>query len=290
MSISGLTLIAEAINDSVPSTHQLYEEGNIEAIVELARFQAEHGAAYIDVNIGVRPPTLMAELVRQIQKTISLPLAIDAPDIEIAAAGLEAYDVELAEGRMPILNSITEARLEMFDLYRKKPFIPILLISEGKDENGIMIINKTAEQTYHTAKTMVQKAREYMDHATNQQIILDPGIVPIGSDMEGNFPRLIQALELIHRDEDLAHINISVGLSNFTNMLPNKKADGSPVRAPLENAFLTLAMPLGLNFVIGSVRRNYEILSAHHPAVQCLRDTLQLRGVEAIMRVMSFLM
>ena len=43
MSIPGLTIIGESINDSVPSTHTLFEENNIEGIVELARTQAEKG-------------------------------------------------------------------------------------------------------------------------------------------------------------------------------------------------------------------------------------------------------
>ena len=94
MSIPGLTIIGESINDSVPSTHRLFEENNIDGIVDLAKFQAEKGAAYIDVNVGPRSPGFMADVVKRIQQHISLPLSIDTPDPEFAAAGLEAYDVE----------------------------------------------------------------------------------------------------------------------------------------------------------------------------------------------------
>ena len=45
-------------------------------------------------------------------------------------------------------------------------------------------------------------------------------------------------------------------------MLPAKRANGEPVKGPLESAFLTTAMPLGLDMVIGSVKRNYELLLA----------------------------
>ncbi len=81
---------------------------------------------------------------------------------------------------------------------------------------------------------------------------------------------------------------MSVGLSNFTVMLPPKRADGSPVKGPLESAFLTKAMPLGLDMVIGSVKRNYELLPADHPAMLCLEDCLRLGGFESIMRVREF--
>jgi hypothetical protein len=71
-------------------------------------------------------------------------------------------------------------------------------------------------------------------------------------------------------------------------MLPPKRADGSPVKGPLESAFLSRAMPLGLDTVIGSVKRNYELLPSDHPAAQCLDDCIRQPGFEAIMRVREF--
>ena len=99
---------------------------------------------------------------------------------------------------------------------------------------------------------------------TNDDYIIDPGIAPIGSDSEGNIHRLIAAMELIRADRFFAGFHASVGLSNFTVMLPPKRPDGSPVKGAL-NAFLTKAMPLGLDMVIGSVKRNYERLPPDHP-------------------------
>jgi len=60
MAIEGLTIIAESINDSVPSTKKLLDAGDIEGILDLARFQDERGAGYIDVNVGTRSAELMA--------------------------------------------------------------------------------------------------------------------------------------------------------------------------------------------------------------------------------------
>jgi cobalamin-dependent methionine synthase I len=288
MSIPGLTIIGESINDSVPSTYTLFEEGNINGIVDLARSQAEKGAAYIDVNVGSRSPGLMAEVVKKIQERIPLPLSIDTPDLEIAAAGLEAYDSQRAGNQKPILNSISEARLGLFDLYTTQPFIPILLVTEGLDSSGEMIMNTTAGQIHSTAKSMVGIARQRMGRITNNQIILDPGIMPIGSDSKGDFKRLVDAMALIHQDKDLAGVSMSVGLSNFTAMLPSKRGDGSPVKSPLESAFLTMAMPLGLNTIIGSVNRKYSLQRDDDPAMQCLREVLKLEGVDIIMRVMMY--
>ena len=288
MGVSGLNIIAESINDSVPSTHELFEKNDIAGIIALAKSQAEAGAAYIDVNVGLRSPGFMAELVRQIQEHVTLPLSIDTPDPEIAAAGLEAYRPARAGNRKPILNSISQARLQMFDIYKKQPFIPIMLVTEGVDGSGELNMNRTAEETYATAKMMMEIARERIPGVKNNELILDPGIMPIGSDTDGNFKRLVNSIRLIHQDADLKGVNMSVGLSNFTVMLPNKRADGSPVKGPLESAFLTMAMPMGFNTIVGSVKRKYAMLPDDHPAMMCLKDALELDGFDVVMRVLSF--
>ncbi len=92
MAIKGLTIIGESINDSVPSTKKLFDAGDIAGILELARTQDEGGAAYIDVNVGPRPPQFMAEMAGKIQSVTAKPLSIDTPDPAIAQAALETYD------------------------------------------------------------------------------------------------------------------------------------------------------------------------------------------------------
>ena len=202
MPIEGLKLIGESINDSVPATHRLYEDKNLDEIVALARFQDERGAAYIDVNVGTRPPAFMAELVKRIQGATAKPLSIDTPDVAIAEEGLEAYDPDHANGLRPILNSISMSRLEMFDLYAMQPFIPILLATEDVDESGGARMNLTAGATYQTLKKFVRIASERIPDFTNVQCILDPGIMPIASDTQGNFKRLMDSIRLIHQDPD----------------------------------------------------------------------------------------
>jgi hypothetical protein len=163
-----------------------------------------------------------------------------------------------------------------------------MLVTEGTENNGDLKMNKTAEETYATAKVMMNIARERIPDVKNIELILDPGIMPIGSDSDGNFKRLIHSIQFIHQDSDLKGVNMSVGLSNFTVMLPSKCGDGSPVKGPLESAFLSMAMPMGFNTIIGSVKRKYSLLAEDHPAMQCLKDVLELEGYDIIMRVMSY--
>ena len=287
MAIEGLAVIAESINDSVPSTKKLFDAGDTDGILQLARFQDEKGAAYVDVNVGTRPAEFMAEMVKTIQQVTARPLAIDTPDPEIAEAGLAAYDPDRAGGRKPILNSISPLRTGMFDLYRVQPFMPILLASEHVVDGHSKPCH-TADQSHQAARFLVGQAKTSCPGLANTDCIIDPGIAPIGSDAGGNLKRLVTAMELIHNDPDLSGVHVSVGLSNFTVMLPPKCADGSPLRSPLQSAFLTKAMPLGLDMVIGSVKRKYQLLASDHPAMQCLEDCLKLGGFEAIMRVREF--
>ena len=287
MAIEGLTIIGETINDSVPSTHKLFDADDIDGLLELAKMQDEKGAAYIDVNVGPRSPEFMADLVRKIQAVTAKPLSIDTPDPEIAKAGLEAYDLDRAGGRKPVLNSISAMRTEMFDLCSVQPFRPILLVSE-QVVDGRSGPCRTAEETYNAAKTLVADARAAGEGIANDDLIIDPGIAPIGTDSEGNLKRLVAAVEMIHNDADLAGVHMSVGLSNFTVMLPPNRADGSRLKGPLESAFLTKTMPLGLDTIIGSVKRKYELLDADHPAMVCLEDVLKAEGFDGIMRVREF--
>lgn len=287
MPIEGLSIIGETINDSVPSTKKLFDADDVDGLLELARMQDERGAAYIDVNVGGRSPEFMADLVKKIQAVTTKPLSIDTPDPAIAQAGLDAFDQDRAGGQKPILNSVTSLRVDMFDLYKLQPYKPILLVSEHVVDGQSKPCH-TAEETYEAAKYLVAKFLETCDGTTNDDCILDPGIAPIGSDSEGNIHRLIAAMELIHADPTLQGVHASVGLSNFTVMLPPKRADGSRVKGPLESAFLTKAMPLGLDMVIGSVKRKYELLDPDDPAMVCLEECLKLEGFDVLMRVREF--
>ncbi|MCE5269181.1 MAG: dihydropteroate synthase [Planctomycetaceae bacterium] len=287
MPISNLTIIGETINDSVPSTKKLFDAGDIDGILELARMQDEKGAAYIDVNVGPRSAEFMAEMVCKVQAVTAKPLSIDTPDPAIAEAGLKAYDRARAGGKKPILNSISALRAEMFDLYKVCPFRPILLVSENVID-GCSKPCHTADETYQAAQQLVGNFLARCPGATNDDCIIDPGIAPIGSDSEGNIHRLVAAMERIHADPKFAGCHASVGLSNFTVMLPSKRPDGSPVKGALESAFLTKVMPLGLDMVIGSVKRNYNLLPPDHPAMVCLEDCLKQKGFDVLMRVRDF--
>jgi 5-methyltetrahydrofolate--homocysteine methyltransferase len=281
--IENLSIIGESINDSIPTTRSYYDTEDYAAIRELAKFQADGGARYIDVNVGARSADVMVKAAQAAQEGGKKPLSIDSPDLALAEAGLAVCDRALGK---PILNSISPLRTEMFDLYAKYPFRPILLISENVSDSGERFSCHTADETYDAALSLFELARKA--GIPNDDIIFDPGIAPIATDTEGNLPRLIETLRRIQANPEMAGVHASVGLSNFTVMLPPRRKDGSPVKGPLESGFLTRALPLGLDYVIGSVKRNYQLLAEGDPALKCVDFCIEKSGMETLMIVLKF--
>ena len=287
MSELNLNIIAEKINDSVPSTHKLFEAKDYEGIVNLAKMQAEEGAAYIDVNIGLQSPELMAQLVEMIQKEVSVPLSIDSPDVNILKAGLKAYDREKAGGKMALINSISELRMEILELPAIQEVKFILLCTE-RETDGDMKANDTAEEIFETALSLSREVKAKCSYITNDDLFFDPGIAPVGADMSGMTNATIDAVQMIHDCEELKGCHMSVGLSNFSVQLPSRTADGNLVKTPLESAFLTLTNPIGMDHVIGSTKKKFKVLEEEHPALQTVKDILKLDGFDRLMRVQEF--
>jgi 5-methyltetrahydrofolate--homocysteine methyltransferase len=285
MAINGkLNIIAEKINDSVPSTHELFEKGDIQAIINLAREQAE-GATYIDVNIGMHEPALMDELIRSIQSQVNLPLSIDTPSPEIAERALKVYDPAKANGKKPLLNSISLGRLEMFDLLKIQPFKTLLMASERIQDNET-VQNSLPQDVLDAARQIYEHAKKH--GIINDDIIFDPTIAPVGSDFQGLTRMTVEGIGLIGTYETFKGCHMSVGLSNFTVQIPSKTQSGALVKTPLENAFLTLTVPRGLDYCVGSTKKKYEFLAEDHPAMVALNDIMKLDGFDIIMRVQEF--
>jgi len=287
MSELHLNIIAEKINDSVPSTHKLFEAKDYDGIVNLAKVQAEEGAAYIDVNIGLQSPEIMEDLVKRIQKEVSVPLSIDSPDINILRAGLNVYDREKAGGKMALINSISELRMELLELPSIQPVKFILLCTE-RETDGDMKANERAEEIFETALALSREVKAKCSYITNDDLFFDPGIAPVGADMSGMTNATIDAVQMIHDCEELKGCHMSVGLSNFSVQLPSRTADGNLVKTPLESAFLTLTNPIGMDHVIGSTKKKFKYLDADHRALQTVQDILKLDGFDRLMRIQEF--
>jgi len=124
----------------------------------------------------------------------------------------------------------------------------------------------------------------------NNEIIVDPGLGPIGADKEGMTKTRLEGMRHTSQEVDFKGIHHSVGLSNFTQMLPSRTKSGKWVKTPLESAFLTLAMSLGLDFIVGNPKKKYRILNKDHDVLIALKKAISASGLDSIIELQYFLM
>jgi 5-methyltetrahydrofolate--homocysteine methyltransferase len=284
-----LGIIGERINPGFKSTKEMFDNSDIEAIQALAVKQAEAGASYLNVNIGARALTdkeWMATLIEAIQQVVDLPISFDFPSKEVQQVCLSVYDVEKAKGELPIVNSITEHRWDLMELYGEYKFKVIAMASE-RVEDGIAKGNKTAEEIYSTARRVALRLKnDYgmpLDH-----IFIDMSVSAIIADTEGLNRSTVDAIRLIGADPDLKGVHMMGGLSNIGQQMPPKAVDGSDLKHSLENAFLTLTVPHGFDYVLGTPWRGYESLPEDNYVLSTYRNFLEQSGSNALRAVRLF--
>ncbi len=284
-----IAIIGERINPGFKSTKALFDQEDIAGIQALAVKQAEAGASWLNVNIGARAktdPQWMATVIRAIQDVTDVPLSFDFPSREVQRICLESYDAAKAGGRLPIVNSITEHRWDLMDLYGEFRFKVILMASE-RVEDGRALGNKTADEIHGTARRA--SLRLMGEHGlAADDIFVDMSVSAIIADTEGLNRATLDAIGLIGADPELKGVHMMGGLSNIGQQLPPKAVDGSDLKHALECAFLTIAVPLGFDTVLGTPWRAYAPLAEDHPVMATYRSFLGQSGANALRVVRKF--
>jgi len=284
-----LKIIGERINPGFKSTKALFDNEDIPGIQALAVKQAEAGAAYLNVNIGARAltdPEFMARVIRAIQEVVAIPLSFDFPSRKVQEICLTSYDPARADGQLPIVNSITEHRWDLMDLYGPFRFKVIFMASE-RVEDGVARGNKTADEIYATARrAALRLKRDY--GMPLDDIFIDMSVSAIIADTESLNRSTLDAIRMIGSDTELKGIHMMGGLSNIGQQLPAKAADGSDLKHGLENAFLTLAVPCGFDTVLGTPWRGYEPLPDENYVFSAYRNFLEQTGSNALRAVRKF--
>jgi 5-methyltetrahydrofolate--homocysteine methyltransferase len=228
----------------------------------------------------------MATVIRAIQDVTDVPLSFDFPSREVQRICLESYDAAKAGGRLPIVNSITEHRWDLMDLYGEFRFKVILMASE-RVEDGRALGNKTADEIHGTARRA--SLRLMGEHGlAADDIFVDMSVSAIIADTEGLNRATLDAIGLIGADPELKGVHMMGGLSNIGQQLPPKAVDGSDLKHALECAFLTIAVPLGFDTVLGTPWRAYAPLAEDHPVMATYRSFLGQSGTNALRVVRKF--
>lgn len=288
MPIAGLTIIGERINPGFRSTEALFEKEDISAIQALAVRQANCGARFLNVNAGTKAlnnPQFMVEVVRAVQAVVDIPLSLDCPDFDVLKAVLEAYEPAKARDEKPIINSISESRWHLADLLKIRPCRAILMASE-QVRDGRMLPNRNGAEVHETARRMALRlAGEY--GTRNEDLFVDVSIATLAADTEGLIQMALDGTRLVRQDPALVRIHIMGGLSNLPQHLPEKAVDGSDLRLQLECAFLTVAMPLGFDTILGTPWRAYQLLPPDNFVLREFRRIVALRDSDALMAMVA---
>jgi 5-methyltetrahydrofolate--homocysteine methyltransferase len=298
-----LNIIGELINNSYARARRAFAERSLADYQNLARVQADLGARYLTLNIDgtqriqVKMEEMLAflpDLIPALQEATSVPLSFDNPSVRYHEVALRHYD--RARSGPPIVNSLAASRERLDDmiaLVRDYDTLAIVMASEHFVPGGTAQCLRAAD-AHAAAKYFVERLVTEAGRRPDQ-IIIDPGLAPVGADTYGLVNIGLDAMRLIRNDPDLRGVHFVVGLSNF--------AWGTPkgVREQLENAYLTLAMEFGLDYALANPEKGTGPLPADHPMVDKLRqalaqgrpaegetqETAGFRQAEAIMAIIS---
>jgi cobalamin-dependent methionine synthase I len=286
VAIPNLTIIGDRINPGFKNTNVLLEKEDINGIQDLAKRQVSAGATILDVTIGPRAyedSRFLIEVIQAIQSVVDVPLCFDYPKLEVQEVCLKAYDWDKAKGQAPLVNSIAETRWEMVDLFKICRFKVVLMASE-RMENGASVRNKESADVLLTAKRSTDRLVRAYDLKA-EDIYIDTTISTLASDTEGMVKMALDAIKLISNDPDLRGVHIVGGLTNIGNMLPPIDIDGIRLRHLMESAFLTVAVPLGFDTVLGTPWNNYRILADNNKVLQTFKEVVELKGLDAMQRL-----
>jgi len=278
MAETHLHIIGDLINNAYGRARKAFAARSLEGYQALARGQTALGCEWLDVNIDgtqqiqVRPAEMLAflpDLIPALQEVSPLPLCIDNPSIDYQRVALEHYDRKRAGGKPPIVNSIAASRErldEMIELVKSYDAMVIVVVSERLVEGGTSQCF-SPEDVHASARHFVELLAARAGRRTDQ-ILLDPGLAPVGADTYGLVNMGLDAMRLIRADRDLAGAHVSVGLSNF--------AWGTPkhIRGDLEKAYLRIATDAGLDFSIANPESGTTPLPTGHETVVRLRHAL----------------
>jgi cobalamin-dependent methionine synthase I len=272
-----LHIIGELMNNSYARARNAFTERDVTAYQTLARSQTELGADFLTLNVDgtqriqVKTAEMLAflpDVIPAIQEASSTPISFDNPSVEYHKIALKHYDPRKS-GR-PILNSVAASRDkldEMIELVAHYDTLVIVMASECFVKGGTsqcLNAKDAHAAAKHFVELLVTKAGR-----RNDQIIIDPGLAPVGADTYGLVNIGLDAMSLIRKDPDLKGVHLVVGLSNF--------AWGTPkyIKDDLEKAYLTLGTQAGLDFALANPEKSPAPLPASHPLVDRLRCALE---------------
>ena len=250
--IEGKTvIIGERINPTGKSKFkQALRDHNLEYILKEGVTQQDNGAQVLDVNVGlpeIDEPSMMEEVVKELQAIIDLPLQIDTSNPRAMERALRVYN---GKALINSVNGKAEVMDEIFPLVARYGGAVVALCL---DESGIP---ETAEGRIQVAKKIIREAARY--GIGTEDLIFDGLCMTVSSDSKG----ALTTLETLRRIRDELGCKSVLGVSNISFGLPQREI--------INASFFTMAMECGLSAAI--VNPNSEAMMRAYYSFNALMD------------------
>ena len=231
-------IIGENIHIISEKVKEALKNRDREFFMDLAVKQVEAGAKAVDINLGPRKKDwaeVFPWMVETVESVVDVPLSIDTTNVD----GMEAALQKITKAQ-PILNSTSAEpeRLEKIPLLAKKynaKVIALTLRPEGIPIEADARVNIAIE-------TLIPRMME-IDYPM-ENLIIDPLVLTV-SGCQQYCPHLIETVRTLQFAWDPAP-NISVGLSNVSNAVPNEN------RPLINRVYLAMLMGVGLQMMIAN--------------------------------------
>lgn len=223
-------IIGERIN---PTGKKLFKQAlrdkNIDYVLNEGFEQQEKKSHILDVNVGlpeIDEPSLLTQIVEELQAVIDLPLQIDTSDFEAMERAMRRYNGK------PMVNSVNgkpEIMAKVFPLIKKYGGV---LVALTLDENGIP---ETADGRVKIAEKIYAEAEKYGIGKKN--IVVDPLVLTVSTGSE-NAKITLDAVKKI------------TALGGHTVLGVSNISFGLPERQNINSVFYTMALNAGLSAAI----------------------------------------
>jgi 5-methyltetrahydrofolate corrinoid/iron sulfur protein methyltransferase len=209
-----------------------------EFFMDLAVRQVEAGAKAVDINLGPRKKDwaeVFPWIVETVETVVDVPLSIDTTNVD----GMEAA-LKTIKKAQPILNSTSAEpeRLEKVPLLAKKYNAKVIALTMRTE--GIPV--EADARVTIAVETLIPRMMEIDFPMEN--LIIDPLVLTV-SGCQQYCPHLIETVRTLQYAWDPPP-NISVGLSNVSNAVPNEN------RPLINRVYLAMLMGVGLQMMIAN--------------------------------------
>lgn len=228
-----MIFIGEKINGTRSKIKQAVVDRNSEYIKEIATYQTQSGADYLDINAGTDPEREIEDLlwlIDTVQSVVDTPICIDS---STPGAIIKAIDLV---NKTPMINSINgdKKRLEDFLPFIKEKDCSVIALALDESKSGMP---KTVEERMVVLEDIFKATRKF--GISDDKIFIDPLIMSIATDQSAG-EIAFNCINTIHQTYPQAHI--TGGLSNISF--------GLPKRSLINRTFLTLAVAAGMDCAV----------------------------------------